>query len=134
MHRRFLVLLAIAAFMFVVHPAVSQAQDSARVTIGFPFVAEGKTMPAGEYELTLNSDHTAFTLAAVPKGTGLFLTTVTRLAASEPPAGDFHIVFDKVGDAYYISEVWLPGEDGYLVYAAPGKHTHHIIRLHRKAK
>ena len=134
MNRRILVLLAVAAFMCVVHPAVSQAQDTALVTIGFPFVAEGKTMPAGPYELLLNSGHTAFTLTASPKGTGVFLTTITRLAAPEPAAGDTRVVFDKVGDTYYLSEVWLPGEDGYLVYAAKGKHTHQTVKGHKKTE
>lgn len=134
MHRRFLVLLAVAAFMFVVHPAVSQAQDTALVTVGFPFVADGKTMPPGQYELQLNSDHTAFTLTATPKETGVFVVAITRLAAAEPPAVDTHVTFDKVGSTYYLSEVWLPGEDGYLVYAAQGKHTHQTVKGTKKAR
>ena len=134
MNRRFLVLLAITAFVVVAYPAVSQAQDTAVVTVGFPFVAEGQTMPAGPYELQLNSDQTAFTLTASPKETGVFLTIITRLAAPEPPSGDTRVVFDKVGNTYYLSEVWLPGEDGFLVYAAKGKHTHQIVRGHKKAK
>lgn len=134
MNRRFLVLLALTAMMCVVHPAVGRAQDTALVTIGFPFVAEGKALPAGEYELQLNSDHSAFTLTASPKGTGVFLTTITRLAAPEPPSGDTRVVFDKVGEKYYLSEVWLPGDDGYLVYAAKGKHTHQTVKGHKKAK
>ena len=134
MNRRALVLLAVTALMFVICPAVGRAQETAQVTIGFSFVAEGKTMPAGPYELQLNADHTAFTLIASPKGTGVFLTTITRLAAAQSPVGDTHIVFDKVADAYYLSEVWLPGEDGYLVYAAKGQHTHQTVKGHKKAK
>jgi len=134
MNRRFLVLLAVTALMFVAHPAVSQTQDSALATIGFSFVADGKTMPAGQYELKLNSDRSAFTLSASPKGSGVFITTITRLASPEAAAGDAHIVFDKVGETCYMSEVWLPGEDGYLVYAAKGKHTHQIVKGQKKAK
>ena len=134
MKRRVVVLLAAAVLLGVVHPAVSYAQDSALVTISFPFVAEGKTMSAGSYELALNNDRTAFVLTASPKGTGVFLTTVTRLAAPEPPSGDFRIVFDKVADTFYLSEVWLPGQDGYLVYAANVKHTHATVKGHKKAK
>ena len=134
MNRRFFVLLAVTALALVVHPAVGLAQDTALVTVGFPFVAEGKTMAAGPYELQLNIDRTAFTLTAAPKGTGVFLTTITRLASAEPPATDTHIVFDRVGNTYYLSEVWLPGEDGYLVYAAKGKHTHQVIKGQKKGK
>jgi hypothetical protein len=134
MKRRVLVMLAATALLFVAFPAVSYAQDTALVTVGFPFIAEGKTMPAGQYELQLNTDHTAFTLTASPKETGVFLTTITRLAAAEPSVGDTHIVFDKVGNTYYLSEVWLPGEDGYLVYAAKEKHTHQTVKGQKKGK
>ncbi len=70
----------------------------------------------------------------MPKGTGMFLTTITRLAAPEVSLVDAHLVFDKVGDTYYLSEVWMPGEDGFLLYAAKGKHTHTLIKFHKKAK
>ncbi len=132
MKRRVLVMLAATALLFVVYPAVSYAQDSAVFTIGFNFMAEGKPMAPGQYELKLNSDHTAFTLTPMPKGSGVFLTTVTRLAVAEPPNGDTRVVFDKVGDAAYLSEIWLPGDDGFLVYAAKEKHTHQIVKGHKK--
>jgi hypothetical protein len=120
MKRRVLVMLAATALLFVALPAASYAQETADVTISFPFVAEGKTMPPGHYELQLNTEATAFTLTAVPKETGVFVMAITRLAAADPPATDTHLTFDKVGSTYYLSEVWLPGEDGYLVYAAKG--------------
>ncbi len=49
MKPRVLVLLAAAALLCAITPAVGYAQESATVTVGFPFVAEGKTMPAGQY-------------------------------------------------------------------------------------
>ena len=134
MKPRILVLLAATALLCLVLPAANYAQEAANVTINFPFMAEGKSMPAGQYDLQLNSDRTAFMLTASPKGSGMFLTTITRLASSDMGAGDARVVFDKVGDTYYLSEVWLPGEDGFLVYAAKGKHTHTLIKFHRKAK
>ncbi|HEX7485084.1 MAG TPA: hypothetical protein VF332_02955 [Vicinamibacterales bacterium] len=88
----------------------------------------------GQYELQLNTDGTAFTLTAVPKETGVFVMAITRLAAADPPASDTHVTFDKVGSTYYLSEVWLPGEDGYLVYAAKVKHTHQTVKGTKKAK
>jgi hypothetical protein len=127
-------LLAATVLMFVVHPAVSYGQDAAMVTVGFKFIADGKPMAAGEYELRINADTETFTLTPMPKGAGVFLNTVTRLAAAEPPGGDTRVVFDKVGDTCYLSEVWLAGEDGYLVYAAKGKHTHVSVKGHKKAK
>lgn len=134
MKYRVLVSLAAAALLLTALPVASYAQDTAVVKVGFPFIVDGKTMPAGEYELQLNSDESAFRLIAVPKDTGVFLGVITRLAAPEPPSNDTHVTFDHVGTKYYLSEVWLPGEDGYLVYAAREKHTHTIVKGHKKAK
>lgn len=134
MKRRRLVLLALAALLVMAFPALGRAQEIAIVKIGFPFIAEGKAMPAGEYELQLNNDRSAFVLSAAPKGTGVFLTTLTRLAAPEPAGGDMRLVFDKVGDKLFLSEVWQPGEDGYLVFAAKEKHTHQMIKGQKKGR
>lgn len=134
MKRRIALVLAVAALLFVAHPVVSYAQDVAVVNIGFPFIVNGKTLPAGQYELKVNSDQTVFQLTAEPKDTGEFVSIITRLAAPEPPSNDTRVTFDKVGDKYYLSEIWLPGEDGYLVYAAKEKHTHTIVKGHPKAK
>lgn len=39
-----------------------------------------------------------------------------------------HIVFDKIGERYFLSEVWLPGADGYLLHATNEKHTHQHVK------
>jgi hypothetical protein len=36
-------------------------------------------------------------------------------------------VFDRVGDERFLSEVWLPGEDGYLVRGTAAQHQHDIV-------
>jgi hypothetical protein len=134
MNRRVVTLLAAMVLAFVVYPAVTYAQEGATAEIGFQFVAAGKTMPPGTYDLTANSDATAFTLAPQGKGAGVILVPMTRLAASEPPSGDTRFVFDKVGSTYFLSEAWLPGEDGYLFYAAKEKHTHTTVKGHKRVK
>jgi hypothetical protein len=53
---------------------------------------------------------------------------ITRLGATEPPAAEARLVFDKVGAVSYLSELWMPGSDGYLVHAAKGKHTHVSVK------
>jgi hypothetical protein len=44
---------------------------------------------------------------------------------------DAHIVFDVVGDKHMLSEIWIPGEDGYLLLATKGKHGHKVINIPR---
>jgi len=40
---------------------------------------------------------------------------------------DAHVVFDKIGNAYVLSELWLPGEDGLLLHVTKEKHEHKVI-------
>jgi hypothetical protein len=132
MNRRVPSLLAAMMFVFVFYPAISYAQDAATADVGFKFVAAGKAMPAGKYDLRINGDRTGFTLVPAANGPSVMLVAITRLGAPEIMNADTRFVFDKVGDAYYLSEVWLPGEDGYLFYAAKEKHTHQVIKAMKK--
>jgi hypothetical protein len=56
----------------------------------------------------------------------------TRLgAAIHTTKQDSHIVFDKVGEVYTLSEVWIPGTDGWLLFSTKGKHEHKTIDVPR---
>jgi hypothetical protein len=57
---------------------------------------------------------------------------LTRIAEPDPPASEAKVVFDKVGDVYYLSEVWMPGSDGFLLMATKEKHTHVKVKAIRK--
>jgi hypothetical protein len=52
-------------------------------------------------------------------------------AAIHTSKQDAHIVFDKVGEVYTLSEIWIPGEDGLLLVATKGKHEHKTIDVPR---
>jgi len=55
-----------------------------------------------------------------------------RIAQPVPPVAEAKLVFDEVGDfapsyteyitVYVLSEVWLPGEDGYRIHVTKGAH------------
>lgn len=133
MKPRVLALLAAMVFALVAHPVLSYAQDVGFANIDFQFVAAGKTMAPGRCGLRVTTDRAALTLTP-PKGSGEFLVSITRLAAPEPASSETRLGFDKVGDIYYLSEVWLPGDDGFLVYAAKETHTHRTVKGEQKAK
>ena len=59
---------------------------------------------------------------------GVSLDAITRPGAVHPPRGTAHVVFDKSGDTYFLSEIWLPDQDGWLVYVTSGKHSHRIVQ------
>ena len=57
----------------------------------------------------------------------------TRLLGQRP-ANESSVTFDKVGDAYYLAEVYISGSDGYHLQGAPGPHTHVKVGSHSGTK
>lgn len=91
------------------------------VNIQFPFKAAGKDYPAGKYRIEAVLQTEELTIQDEGTGKKALLAFTTRLSARE---GEAQVVFDKLGDQYYLSEIYLPGIDGFELRAATGKHTH----------
>ncbi len=120
-----LLTLLVAAF------ALAQSLVS-KANIPFAFIAAGKTLPAGQYNFTYDAGTNAFRVVGSAKGAEALMPIETRLAgAMHTTPADSHIVFDKVGDKYFLSEVWIVGEDGYLLYMTKGRHEHAIVNVPR---
>jgi hypothetical protein len=101
--------------------------ESIRATIDFPFIAAGKTLPAGQYEFS--RDTRTLVIHVQGEGADAALVPVLTLLAGaiHTTPEDAHIVFDKVGDTYILSELWLRGEDGFLLALTEGPHEHKVI-------
>ncbi len=124
----------VGAVLALALTAAGPAAAQATLTFDAPakFVAAGKTLDAGKYEVQFSADRLALTLLPA-KGAGVELPLVTRLAAPEKAPAEDRVVFDKVGDAYYLSEIWAGADDGYLVHATKEKHAHHVAKAQKKA-
>jgi len=100
-----------------------------KAKIDFSFTAGGKVLPAGEYEIVI--DTTANVVRVEGQGNAeAALPIITRTSGemrANPREAD--LVFDVVGDTYVLSEVWSPAEDSYLVMATKAPHEHKVIRL-----
>ena len=112
--------------------APARAQGlGAKATIAFPFEVNGKVLPAGTYSFETQSPELLLVRSTTDVRVEVPAMIITRLAArgtvTEPD-----LVFDKVGTRYYLSEVWLQGEDGYLVFAAKGGHSHSSVKAAKK--
>jgi hypothetical protein len=105
------------------------AQDAVKSDIPFAFHVGAKTLPAGPYEFKI--DLAARTVSVIgAKGSSAAEMFETTLApAQHSSEAHSHIVFDKVGTTYTLSELWQPGMDGILVYATKGKHEHEVIHI-----
>ena len=108
---------------FVMGGAMAHAQSvSAEIT--FPFAAGGKEMAAGKYSVDVAAD---FRLRLTgPAGERIFMPVITLLGRHDKDA-DAELVFDKVGGKTLLSEVWMPGRDGYLLVATKAPHDHAVV-------
>jgi len=126
--RRYLRPVGVLAAALVIGVALSGTiafaqANRVNVTLDFAFVASGKEMPAGTYQVEVEQGKVTVTPRG--KGPGAILAVLTRLGRhdndSEP-----ELVFDKVGGKLLLSEVWLPGLDGYLLLATAAEHDHAV--------
>jgi hypothetical protein len=111
-----LALAALAAF----------GQAPLRAKIDFPFTAGTKVLPAGTYEFTWNDNSQTFLVTDNAKNESL-VPIITRVASMMPDLDA--VVFDVVGDKHILSEVWMAGEDGFVVAVTKEPHKHHIIKI-----
>jgi hypothetical protein len=128
-------LFAIAAvFMMVAVSQPASAQSRYDFKAPFDFVAHGKPCPAGDYTLVANDTDEVLTLEAKdPQGGNVALMVETRLAERKALA-DPEVVFDKVNGQLILSELLVPGLDGYLVAVTKAKHTHESVKGSRAKK
>ena len=105
---------------------VAFAQQAATVDIPFPFIAGTTEMPAGRYQIK-QSDPAANNLSIrrMDNNNTIQVPVLTRI--SDRGETTAQVVFDKTEDKNYLSEVYIPGIDGFHLQGAPGKHTHRKI-------
>ncbi len=102
--------------------------------IDFQFTAGGKVLPPGEYEFSAANNEEVIRIQGTGKNSAI-VNVITRLAAaSHTSPQDAHLVFDEVGNTYVISEVWIPGADGYVLQVTKAKHGHKIINIQKWAR
>jgi len=105
---------------------LASAAGSATVDVPFRFMVKDKEMPAGRYEIQPEgSDQSRLIIRSASGGGTVIAAVLERLA--DTGAKTPKIVFDKVENKHYLSEVHIPGMDGFLVGIAKGKETHEVL-------
>ncbi len=112
-------------------PLLTTAQVSTfgvTAKIDFGFHAGATLLPAGTYEFKPGGEKTPDTLSITDTKTGkvTVLAVITTISKKLPADGE--VVFDKTPSDYYLTEVFIPTMDGFLVKGAPGKHTHVTVK------
>jgi len=98
--------IALYAAMLLAAPlSIAQTRGDAVADIPFPFVAAGKTLPAGHYIVSPVGDHSLRIQGSAPQG--IFVpTNVAQRAASD---NSCKLVFHHYGSSYFLSQVWVTG-------------------------
>ncbi len=122
-------LLAVGFFALLAIAAAYGQNAVLRAQIDFPFMVDGRTLPAGTYDFARDDASTIFKVSDEGKNQAAapILTRLTMEMHTSPADG--HIVFDKIGDAYTLAELWIPGEDGYVLAMTKAKHEHRVINV-----
>ena len=121
---------ATIGFTLLLAAALGLAQSSHKVQAKIPhdFTAVGKVLPAGEYTFVYDAAKRVVTIRSTEKGAVGMMPIVTLLSgAIHSSPSDSHVVFDKIGNNYFLSEIWIPGIDGVSLLSTREKHEHEVL-------
>jgi hypothetical protein len=134
MRRLAVLTLVVAAFVVVAAPP-ARAQSTFKVP--FNFESGGKKLAAGSYAVTKAGDN-QLTFQQVTTGKETAFPFTERLKPADPPLAGPQLVFDEVGNfepsyteyftVYVLAEVWLSGQEGYLIHTTKGAHKSRVIK------
>ncbi len=120
--------LVASLFLFSMVAAAYAQEGALQANIPFAFKVADKQLPAGDYDFTWAANSQNIRVAS-SKNTAVALV-LTRLAAGiHKTPQDAHVVFDKMGDQYWLAEIWIYGIDGFSLHNMKEKHEHRIIDI-----
>ncbi len=123
-----LIILCCLPVLMLSSPAVSDDQERMMVKVPHEFTVGEQSLPAGRYSVSCSpGEPSELHLHDTAGSTCARLPVLTRLAPHSHGESAARMVFDRVGGITFLSEVWLDGEDGYLVLGTPKEHTHEIV-------
>jgi hypothetical protein len=118
-------LLTVGTFMLLA-TTLAHAGPLTKASIPFQFNAGGKVLPAGQYDFSFDGQQGVVTVRGASDAA--LVKVLTRMAAGiHTTPADAHVVFDKVGETYKLSEIWIPEMDGFALNIEKGEHTHKMI-------
>lgn len=105
----------VAAALLVLGASGSAQAAVQRVTIPFPFVVRGQTMPAGTYQLQQDG---AVLHILGERGNPASMFVLTMPAAGHDPAGNTPaLTFERHERQYRLADVWSSDTHGWEVVA-----------------
>lgn len=116
-------LIMVVLLAFATLPIFAQNGVHMTTDVPFPFIVQGKTLPAGQYEFyqTNSNDESDWVIRNAQSGATrvLFETENEHVDRAKP---DTALYFVQVGDTYYLSDLWTAG--GIYGWHVPVKLEH----------
>ena len=128
------VLVGAGAVVFIFAMAASaQEAPAVDMSIDHPFVASGKMLPAGDYTFTYDSASHIFSIMGLANKADAMAVVETRLYGPKENLNptEARLVFNVVGNQYVLTEIWIPGQDGFRVAAERLAHARSVTKAHR---
>jgi hypothetical protein len=91
--------------------ARAQSYDHITANIPFEFTVGGKQLPAGTYTVRQLSPGTPYLFSLRGRDTQAIASGFTNAIQANTTAAQTKLVFHKYGEQYFLSEVWIDGED-----------------------
>jgi hypothetical protein len=108
MKRQAFNLIGLLSLLLVAGSAIAQS-DHVRANIPFSFTVENKTLPAGAYDVEALSISDAQHLVLRSEDSSSNTIVGCNTAQVLTPANKTELVFDRYGDKYFLSEIWVQG-------------------------
>jgi hypothetical protein len=109
--RAFMISMFFSLFVVLAGVSAFAGEDRVKANIPFDFIAGRKMLPAGEYtiERGMSNQRDLLLIRSADNHHVLFLWAVDTIARETPRETD--LVFNKVEDKYFLSRIWIAGED-----------------------
>ena len=106
----------------------AQAQAPQRANVPFKFYVGGSAFEAGTYYISEIAAGARLEIRDSNQKALAQIAVITRLAPVGRSSGSLRLVFDEITPTdRHLSEVWMPGKDGFLVRATSEKHEHAVV-------
>jgi hypothetical protein len=124
---RFRILTSVSLLVLLMSSFAYAQRPLLHGNVPVKFSAGGRELPAGQYTFSRDSEGKWITIEG-PGKTSIRVPVVTRLAAQmHTTPKDAHLIFDKTSEANYLSEIWVPTEDGFLLRTTKARHQHEVV-------
>jgi hypothetical protein len=117
-------LVAVVVMIVGLAGGLAWAGSEVEVDVRFDFIMNGQEMPAGSYVVQVEGERVM--IKNLRGGASTEVPVITRLADRELPKPK--LFFDKTKDGrYFLAELQIPGQDGFLFKGATGDHIHEAV-------